>query len=113
MALKEAHKLLTSPSEGARPDAKKILLLITDKKSDSSPKQLREAAQPLERDDIRVIPVAVGDQANPTELAHITPSKDNVITPGNDETSVKIAEEVMKKALRGKKGVILQPSSQL
>ena len=98
-ALGEAKKLFDS--DGARPNARKVVVVIMDKKSASLESDTRSAAQPLEDAGIRVIPVALGREADSREARLMTPNKANVIAAEPSEDSKDIAKKIMVKVLKG------------
>ena len=86
------------PAIGARPNANKILVIITDKRSDSSESNVREAAELLEEDGIRIIAVALGRESSPDELETTTP---DVIPAKETDGAKKTADTIMEKVLNG------------
>lgn len=85
-------------STDLRPDAKKVLVIIIDKKSDSTEDEVRQAADLLENDKIRVIPVALGKEAGLPELTNATVDKDDVVKADKKDDPEKIADEIIMKA---------------
>lgn len=73
---------------------------MADKRSGSTEDELKKAARPLEERDIKVIPVAVGEQAEPDELGNTTPDKKIVIDAGKEEDPKMVGEMIMDK-IRG------------
>jgi len=98
-ALQEALKIFQGPN--ARPGAKQVLIVLTDKKSKSSEEVIKTSARLLEDKDIRVIPVAVGSEADPEELRSITPYKRDVIKAKKDKEPWRLAREIIIKILTG------------
>lgn len=97
-ALEEAKMMFKqAPS---RPGAKKVLVVIMDKKSTSDPDEVEQAAKPLEDDNIKVVPVAIGSEASLPELEKTTTNKKFMVTAGKDEDPVRLGEEIMRKALK-------------
>ena len=70
-ALEEAERLFLS--SGARPNAKKVLVVITDLASGKTPSQVSEAAKPLQDKGVKIVAVAIGKEADPKELEIFTP----------------------------------------
>lgn len=99
--LKEASKLFNEAAK-ARPDAKNVLVVITDKKSDSRGEDLKKEVINLKPDDIKVIAVALGDESDKDELDILTPDQGEVIGANSTDGAKKTAEEIMKEALEGK-----------
>lgn len=75
-ALEEARYLFAL-AEDARPNAMKVLVVITDKKSDSSEEEVQIASKKLKDDDVRVIAIALGDESDPVTPEVIKPEKDS------------------------------------
>ena len=98
-ALREALKIFQGPN--ARPGAKQVLIVLTDKKSTSSEEVIKTSARLLEDKNIRVIPVSVGSDADPDELRSITPYKGDVIKAKKDEEPWRLAREIIIKILTG------------
>lgn len=87
---------------GVRPDAEKILVVITDKNSGLTPSEIEVAAKPLENKGVHVIPVAIGSEVNPEKLGDVS-SYYKVIAAPEDEDPDMLAKEIMKRALKGEK----------
>lgn len=81
-----------------RPDAKKVLVIIIDNKSDNAEEEVREAAVLLENEKIRVIPVALGGEADIPELTNATLDKDDVVKADREDDPEKIADKIIMKA---------------
>ena len=92
----EAEKLFEEA--GARPAAKKFLVVIVDNKSADQKDGLIEAAKPLIETGCWVIPVAVGDNADVEELRLVTPLKKTTVevpkTGDPDKLADKIADKM-------------------
>lgn len=97
-ALDEVERLFAS---SPRPDAKRVLVLVTDKKSDSSLQDVKTSAESLWRSRIKVIPVAFGQEAAPNEVKVTAPDEDNLIDVKNTNNPDKVAKDIMEKALEG------------
>lgn len=87
-------------SEG-RPNARRILVVITDKKSTSDLKDVTKEGQELEMEDIRVIPVALGGEADLNELQKITPWLDDIIETDKDDNPYTVAVKILTIGLKG------------
>lgn len=99
-ALQEAKMMFKqAPS---RPGAKKVLVVIMDKKSANGASEVKDAAKPLENNNIKVVPVAIGSQASLSELEKITTNKKFMAIVGIDEDPERLGEEIMRKALKSK-----------
>ena len=73
---------------------------MADKMSGTSEDEVKRAAKPLDEQDIKVIPVAVGDEADPRELGNTSPDKKNVIEADKREDPREVGEKIMDK-IRG------------
>lgn len=99
-ALQEALKIFQGAN--ARPGAKRVLIVLTDKKSTTSEVVIRASARLLEEEKIRVIPVGIGSEADRGELRSITPHKSDVIDAEKEEEPWRLARELIIKILTGK-----------
>ena len=93
--------LLQEFSREGRPNAKKILVVITDETSSSDLSNVTKEGRELEMENIRVIPVAVGNGADLNELQKTTPWLDDIIETDNDENPYKIAVKILQTGLKG------------
>lgn len=98
-ALEEAKRLFDSESAG--PDVKKVLVVITDKKSTSRPEDVKKAVVPLEEGGVKIVPVAVGSSADPSELEVITSNRGYIIVTQRKLDPDVTAEKIMEKVLKG------------
>ena len=96
-ALEQSATLFTI-SEGARPRSTKVLVVILDKKSDSSPDDIKDAASTIIQEGIRIIAVALGNEADPKELEPLAPNIDDLIVP---KTVDELPDKIMKRAVNG------------
>lgn len=85
----------------SRPGVRKILVVITDTKSDSGENELREKASLLEQGKIKVIPVGLGDDTDDAELEILTPRKKDVITKPDTTPSKILVKIIMRKVIEG------------
>lgn len=97
-ALVEANRLFA----GARLNAKKVLVIISDDASDNRPWEIRARAGKLEEEEIEVVPVGIGNEADLRQLEHTTPHKDNLIIADKDDDTDDVADEILEKILRSK-----------
>ena len=100
-ALKAAENLFL-PSQGSRPDAKKVLVLMTDKKSTDPLVELKRTAEPLALYNIHVIPVGFGNAVDRTELSVVASESDDVVVVRKEEDPNVLAKKIMEKARLGK-----------
>ena len=75
-----------------------MLVVVIDKKSDSTDEEIRRAADLLENSKIRVIPVALGNEADVAELTNATIDERDVIKADRKDDPEKIADEIIEKA---------------
>ncbi|KAK3733125.1 hypothetical protein QZH41_003235 [Actinostola sp. cb2023] len=87
----------TFKGSGSRDKARKILVVIVDNKSGNGKQEIISAARSLEEDSIRVIPVAVGQYADPSELVETTPLKGTLIKVPSSERPTPLAKKIMDK----------------
>ena len=80
-----------------RPGVKRILVVLVDKKSvgDTDDTKKLQAAKELYGEDVVIIPVAIGDEADPTELSKLTDRKDAVIKESTNITPEELAKKIM------------------
>lgn len=55
----------------------------------------------LEQQDVRVIPVALGNEADLNELQKVTPWLDDILEIDKDDNPYKVAETILKTGLKG------------
>ena len=84
-----------------RPEAKRVLILVTDTQSDSNIEDVKSSAESLWESRIKVIPVAFGPEAQPDEIKVTTADEDDLIDALNNNNTDGIAKEIMDKALAG------------
>ena len=98
-ALGEAKEMF---EDTARPDAKKVLVVIMDQSQTSDRDKAKDKARELKETGVKVVPVALGEEASPDELTEITPNKGYLVEMEKDENPEKAAEKIMTKVLEGK-----------
>ena len=98
-ALEEAKNMFDSAP--SRPGVKKVLVVIIDKESTSSPEDVKEALTPLEEEEVKIVPVAVGSSADPTELEQISSNRGYLIDTPRELDPDTTAEDIMDKVLKG------------
>ena len=96
----EESKLLFE-AKGRR-NAQRVLVVITDKKSDSSVEDVENQAKALEDSDIKVIPVLLGKESDVHELGKTTPNKENLISVDEGDDPSVTSEIILRKAVQGK-----------
>jgi len=85
----------------ARSDAKKVLIVVSDKKSESTDKEIEDAVKPLQENDVIVIPVGLGVEADETQLKKLTDDENTLIRAdlNNDTADIKI--KIMNQVFKG------------
>ena len=84
-----------------RENAKKVLLVFTDKSSGLDENELRSAAVELENKEVEIITVSIGDESNSSELAYITTHTGNIIDTPTDENPDKLSTEILHLIITG------------
>ena len=97
----EGARDLFKASNGARSNALKVLVVITDKNSDSEAQDVKVWAEILDEKDIRVIGVALGNESG-GELDNVTGITEDVINVTDSSSPAKIVEKVMERILDSK-----------
>ena len=87
--------------DGVRENAKKVLLVFTDKSSGLDERTLRSAAAELENEEVEIIAVSSGDESNSRELAYVTPHTGNIIDAPTDENPDKLSSEILNLIITG------------
>lgn len=85
-ALQETKKLFFSPSGGARPDSRKIIVVMIDHKTVNSGFDIPDIATEFEVAKVRFVSVVIGNETDLNELVPLTPDKDkdNIVKADND-----------------------------
>ena len=96
-ALKEARRVFKS---SGRPDARKVVVVISDRGSDSSYGDVKAEADRLREDDITLISVVIGKDADPKELEEFTPHEVTEATTDGDPKA--LGEKIIILVLKGK-----------
>ena len=101
-ALLEGRKLFDGA--GARPDAKKILVVIIDSRSGNQKVDIIEAAKPLITSGCWIVPVAVAveDEGIIEECGFLTPLKNTTVEVPKTGNPDEIAKEITDKIKEGK-----------
>lgn len=88
-------------SKEGRSDARKVLLIVSDKKSVSTDNELNEVMEPLQEMRIIVIPVAFGDEADQMELGKLTDDARTLIRLDISNDTADIKMEIMDQVFKG------------
>lgn len=89
----EEVRYLFALAEETRPDASKVVVVITDKKSDSTEDDVKAASKKLKEDGVRVIAVVLGAESDP-----VSPE---VFEPEKDSSPEEVVKELVKTVLNG------------
>lgn len=101
-------KMLFSPVAGGRVNAKKILVVMTDRESDSSSEDAMKSSKQVTDEGIRVIAVPLGDEHNVDEVKIIVSIKDDVIRPNVTDEPRDIADKIIDNILDGELRLMLR-----
>lgn len=99
IGLKEGEELFES--EGTRPNAHKVLVVFTDKKSTGDDQAAQTAAKELLEKRIKVIAIGLGSESDITELKYIATDVRHVIPAKITDDSDELGIEVMNLAFKG------------
>lgn len=88
-------------SGGARSNARKILVVFTDKKSTGDEKMAEAAAKELADQGIKVIAIGLGSESDLAELKEVATDGRHVIPAKKTDDSDELANEVMALAFKG------------
>ena len=96
-AFKEAIKMFKN---SGRPIARRVLVVISDRASDTSQEDIKAEVERLKQEYIILISVVIGDEADPKELGNFT--SHNVTETTSDEDPKELAGKIMVLVLTGK-----------
>lgn len=102
--LEEAFRVFNETE--VRPNAKKVLVAMTDANSSADANSLSAAVKPVEDIGVLVLSVAVGSAVDRNELSVISPNPLDVISASSNENPSVVAEHIMDRILRRKIFVI-------
>ena len=96
-AMVEVRRLFAN----ARPSSHKVVVIVTDKRSSSSDRDMRSAAQDLEGDGVKIIAVGIGNEADVPRLDKLSPKpRDTIASPKNKDPK-KLGQEIVQTILNG------------
>ena len=78
-----------------------MLVVISDKSSGKSPRDIRAAVVPLETAGVRVIAVSVGTEVNPAKEKAVS-TDGQVIKTDNEKNPTNVSKEIIDKIAKGK-----------
>ena len=84
-----------------RPNAKKVLVVIMDTKSINEGAEIQVALQPLKEDEIKIVPVGIGPDADVNELKNITSAEGYLVKAKKTADPEMLAEKIMVKVISG------------
>lgn len=84
-----------------RPNAKKVLVVISDKGSSSLDSEIRNEVKPLQDNDVIVIPVALGNEADERQLKLLTDVESNLVTAKLTDDTTDIKNKLMVVVFKG------------
>lgn len=99
-ALQKANYLFNE-DEAGRPDARKILVVITDDKSSGDKKAAKGIANDLRDKLVTIITVAVGSNADREELEGLTETKSDSLNATRDENPGETGKEIIETIVKG------------
>ena len=84
-----------------RLNAKKVLVVISDKGSSSSDSEIRNEVKPLQDNNVIVIPVALGNEADERQLKLLTFGESNLLTAETTDDTTDIKNKLMVVVFKG------------
>ena len=106
-ALQKAKQLFIE-DDGVRPDARKVLVVITDDKSSGDEEVAKGIANDLTDKLVTIITVAVGEDASPKELESLTPTDEDSLNTTTDEDPGETGKQIIQTILKGLLPLCLQ-----
>ena len=82
-----------------------MLVVISDQTSESTEDEIKQATLLLENNNIRVIPVALGSEADIKELSNATFDEDDVVKAERTDDPENVADQIIMKASKRLYGV--------
>ena len=103
-ALETTKALFFQLSGGARPDSRKIIVVMIDKKSVNSGSAIEKIVGEYEDSKVRFVTVVIGNEADPDELIPLTPDKDkkDIVPTDKDDDPRTVGEKIMVVIAKGK-----------
>lgn len=93
----QTAKMIFTEDEAVRPEARKILVIITDEKSSGDTVVAKGVAKDLIDNHVSIITVALGSEADRKELEELTPTDGNSLNATTDKDPGETAEEIIGK----------------
>lgn len=82
-----------------------MLVVVSDQTSESTEDEIKQATLLLENNNIRVIPVALGSEADIKELSNTTFDEDDVVKAERSDDPENVADKIIMKASKYLYGV--------
>ena len=103
-ALETTKQLFFQLSGGARPDSRKVIVVMIDKKSVNSGSAIEKIVGEYEDGKVRFVTVVIGNEADPDELVPLTPGKDkeDIVPTDKDDVPRTVGKEIMAAIAKGK-----------
>lgn len=99
-ALQKAKQLFVE-DDSVRPDARKVLVVITDDKSSGDEEVAKGIANDLTEKLVTLITVAVGEDASPKELESLTPTDGASLNTTTNEDPGETGKQIIQTILKG------------
>ena len=84
-----------------RPKAKKVLVIISDKRAGSTDSEITNEVKPLHENDVIVIPVALGDEADERQLKLLTDDETTLVTAKTTDDTTDLKNKLMAAVFKG------------
>lgn len=97
-ALENAKKLFS----GEIPKRRNVLVVMTDSKATGNKDKMQSIADDLHEMRVKIITVAIGDEADRSELRPLSPRKDNSLQDEPKESPKQLGDRIMKEAVKCK-----------
>ena len=87
--------------EEGRSNAKKVVIVVSDRRSQSTDSEIRNALKQLQDNDVIVIPVALGVEADERQLKLLTDDESSFVTAKTTDDTTEIKNKVMVLVFKG------------
>ena len=103
-ALENAKDLFS----GEIPKGRNVLVVMTDSKATGDKSKMQPVADELHEMRVKIITVAIGDEADRGELRPLSPKKDDSLQEDSDESAKQLGDRIMTKAIKCKFSVLFR-----
>lgn len=95
-ALETTKELFFLPGGGARPDARKIIVVMIDRRTVNTLGEIENMAMEYEEGKVKFVTVVIGNDTDPDELVPLTPDKDkgDVVKTDKDSNPKVVAKKI-------------------